>query len=241
MKKISLLFTLIAIVAFTFKGNAQINLGLTAGVNMANVRFDYKDGGEPDTKFLLAPRAGLTLDLKIPGPIGIGSGLFYSVKGYQTDIESEYNEGDGTQSLSVGYLELPVHLKYNIAVLNIYAGPYVAMGIHGKQKNDYTYEEEITGMEIENTDDYDVEFTSEADEDFDYSKNVPLKSTDMGLNFGLGVKLAKIAVNAGYSMGLSNISPDMTGVDGSGNKITVDGDDFSAKTSAIQLGLTYYF
>lgn len=237
MKKIGLLFTFIAIVAFSFKGTAQINLGATVGANMANARFDYKDSDlEPDTKSLLAPRAGLTLDLNIPGPIGIGSGLFYSVKGYQTDVESKYNEGDGTQNLSVGYLELPVHLKYNIAILNLYVGPYVAMGIHGKQKNDFTYEEELTGIEIEMKDDYDVEFTSEADEDFDYSENVALKGTDMGLNFGLGVKLSKIGVNAGYSMGLSNIRPDMKFPTGD-----ISGDDFSTKTSAIQLGLTYYF
>lgn len=241
MKKIGLLFTFIAIVAFSFEGIAQINLGLTAGANMANVRFDYKDAEEPDTKPLLGLRGGLTLDLKIPGPIGIGSGLIYSTKGYQTDVESEYNEGDGTQKLSVGYLELPVHLKYNIAVLNIYAGPYVAMGIHGKQKNDFSYQDETTGAEIDIEDDMDVEFTSEADEDFDYTKNVPVKGTDMGLNFGLGVKLAKIGVNAGYSMGFSNISPDRTGVDALGNEVTIDGDDFSAKTSALQVGLTYYF
>lgn len=241
---------MLTIFAFAFKANAQLKFGLGLGANVANLKYNYEDSDtEPITTSIIAPRIGLALDVKVPAtPIGIGTGLYYSGKGAATDLEATYDGADnvdGTQKTTIGYLELPLHLKFSmLKVLRLYVGPYAAMGIMGKQKNDYTLE--YPGLTIEMKDDFDAEFTDLADTDFDYTKNFPVKAMDMGLDFGIGVKIPKFGVHAGYSMGLANIAPDskFESTDPTtGDNVIVEfsADDEKTKTSAFQFGLTYYF
>lgn len=248
MRKTTVLLAVLTFFAFTFKANAQLKLGLGLGANVSNLKYNYEDSDtEPTTTSIIAPRIGLALDVKVPAaPIGIGTGLYYSGKGAATDLEETYDGADnvdGTQKTNIGYLELPVHVKFSmLKVLRLYVGPYAAMGIMGKQKNDYTVEANTIIEEYK--DDFDAEFTDLADTDFDYTKNFPVKAMDMGIDFGIGVKIPKFGVHAGYSMGLTNISPDIRkeeNINGQNVIVETSADDKKTKTSAFQFGVTYYF
>lgn len=252
MKKHTFLLTFAFLVFLLGQTYAQLDKGITVGLNMANFKYNYENnGGEPTTTTLIAPRVGLTLDLNLPGPIGLGTGLFYSGKGATTDLEETYKddydkvEVDGYQRTNLGYVEVPLHIKYKIAVLNIYMGPYVAMGVSGKQKNDYTIKgtSTIAGIEVTNelkeSEDYKVKYTGKVEKDAAADKFY-VAPLDYGLDFGLGVKVTKIGAYLGYSLGLANISPDRE-AEVAGKTVTIDADDFKTTNGAIQLGVTYYF
>lgn len=253
MRKIALFIAVLSFFAITFKANAQLKMGLDLGANISNLKYDFKDSdSEPSTKSLIAPRVGLAVDLKIPvAPIGFETGVFYSGKGANFDIEDQVgidtaSNYDGISKTSISYIEVPLHVKFSmLKVLRLYVGPYAAMGIGGKRKDDYSFN--TGGQPFEVKSDEKIEFIDEVNE---LTGNY-FKSMDMGLDFGIGVRVPKLGIHAGYSLGLANISPDykykIETPDPTNpqqtieSTVVVNADDVKTKNGAIQFGLTYYF
>jgi hypothetical protein len=243
MKKLSLVL-LIAVIGFSSGSLAQVSFGLKAGANLAKYSYEYKDSeGEPDVKMRLAPLAGLAINIQFSDQLALQSGLFYSGKGTSFDVKKMAAEDDidaeGYWRYSTAYVELPVNVAFGFPIgdnqIQVYAGPYVAYGITGKEKMDFTLKN--NGDEEPINEETNIKFKDMVDEnDFEGEEDIIYQvALDYGLNFGLGFKTGPILVNAGYGMGFSNLEPKWGG----------EGEDTSADykftTRIINFSVSYFF
>ena len=129
--------------------------------------------------------------------------LIYSSQG--SDYSEDFEGEDFEGTVKVDYLNIPLMAKYYVAEgLSIEAGPQI-------------------GLLLSATDEYE----DEEDDIKDF-----LKSTDFGINLGLGYKLGSgLNFSARYNLGLS----DNLDVDG----FETDGAEY--KNSVIQISVGYFF
>lgn len=140
------------------------NLSLHGGLNTATGLYDYQLSPTPPTfSILLAPSLGIGMDLRISKAFSVESSLAYRGKGNRINmkkwvksfdpIPSENGtevatpEGKGFISTYAGYGEFGlcpvIHLS---SISRIGIGAYASIGIHGKEKSDYTIEYSIDGQ-----------------------------------------------------------------------------------------------
>jgi hypothetical protein len=224
LKKImlcALVFSLFAIVAHAQKSSAI----LKGGVNLANV--SNGDGGVNDARNLTSFHAGIVADLELTSFLAIQPGLLFTGKG--TKIESG-DEGDATffrAKTNPYYVEIPVNLVLKTPTgptrFFVGAGPYVAIGVAGKNK--------VTGSAL------GTPFSSE--EKIKWSNDDPatvnfeegagfgiMKRFDYGLNGTLGIEVSRLILSANYGWGLAKFQS------GSGS-----GDDDSNKHRVLSFSL----
>jgi len=160
--------------------NAQIRIGVKAGLNLANI--NGKDAGSP--KINPSYNVGGFAEFGVTDNFALEAGLALSGKGAK---ETEENM---TVTLSPLYLEIPINANLKIdlgaAKLLIFAGPYVGIGVGGQEKMEYESNNLST----------DIKYGNDQGQ---------LKRIDMGLNFGAGVEFNKIQIRAQYGLGLTNI------------------------------------
>ena len=246
MKKLNKFFALIILASLTFSASAQVNIGIKVGGNLSDIHQDYKDSDwEMPTKMKVGFHIGLTSDIPINDMFSLQPGLLFSVKGCNYDLDeliedfdipvkADGVEVDGFMRTSLNYIEIPLNLAFKANDLQIFAGPYVAMGISGKHKSDFTVsfmgqsedsEEEITLKPAFGEVNYD-----DLGEDED-----AFSALDYGLNFGLGYTVGPILIQGGYSLGLGNITPKYEGVS------TTDRSDYKDSNRVITLSVSYFF
>lgn len=151
--------------------------GIIAGLNMATAAFgsDY-DSPSGVTAF----HVGMTLDVRLSKGFYFSPGLVYSAKGYKY-ASDKHNYGI-SEKANPQFIDIPLLLSLRTAGttrLQFSAGPYLAMAIGGKVKDEGGY--------------YDVSF-SEAYSGFDYGMQVGAQLR-MGSHFSLG---------ASYQMGMAS-------------------------------------
>lgn len=205
MKK-TLIILLISTVGLTNYTYAQVTFGVKAGLNLADL--NGKNGGESfsdDTKIKAGFHVGATADFSLGENLFVQPALLFSTKGFK--LESGSTKG----TININYLEIPVNVGYKFGDFHVFAGPYLAFAISGETKI------ETNGVEVKT----DIEFGSDEEND-DY------KSTDFGVNVGLGYQFSNFVISAQYGLGLSNILP--------------GGDsDNSTKNAVIGISLGYKF
>lgn len=120
MKKLLLVAFVVLVAANT---NAQLKLGIKAGLNVANMEFT----GATDVKSLTGFHGGLILDASL-GPIALQPGVLFSQKGLKQ------SSGDGKFALN--YIDIPVNVMYKIGLPGIkillMAGPELSYGLSAK-------------------------------------------------------------------------------------------------------------
>jgi len=162
MKK--LLTLVFAFVAFMSVSNAQ--LGIRAGINLANVSVDAEGQSlEPDSR--LGIHLGVTYDKMINDNLTFRPGVLFSGKGFKLEVDGI----DEDFGVSLGYIEIPLDFVYKTGSLNIHAGPYLGLLMSAK------------------VGDEDVKDQSES---LDYGLNLGLsyninEQIGVGLNYGLGL------------------------------------------------------
>lgn len=228
MKKI-FLFALLASFSTTRSEAQSLKFGIKAGLNIANMTIS--DAGDvDDNRAITSFHAGGYLDLPLAPVFSIQPGLFITGKG------SKYTVGDKSGSnwyeikSNPIYLELPVNavgkipLAGDMVKLIVGAGPYVAMGIAGKN----SVEGEFLGADF--SDDENIEFSNDEPGNGNNGTNGNLKRFDFGLNFLGGVEIGRLTLNAQYGLGLVNIKP------GSENS---DGDNYKNRVLSLSVGLLF--
>ena len=220
------------IVAFSTSANAQVKFGVKAGLNFSNM--SVPSDFDVDAKMKIGFNIGGVVNYTLSESFDLQSGLSLTTKGFKYD-GSESNGSDkfeynGTYSLT--YLEIPFNAIYKIDKLQLSAGPFLAFGLAGKMKSEYSY-----------TDGVDTESGSEESKlkpkssGYDYDSleddEDAFRAMDYGINFGVGYLLGPVLVNAGYSLGLGNVS-----VDGEDDDWA---DDNKMKNGVISLSATYMF
>ncbi len=198
MKKVQLLFLFLVVTGLS---QAQ-DFGVHAGVNFANAKFDEEAafGVDMDEKALVGPLIGLVANFKIADNFSFRPELNYIQKGFKRSY-SEPGVGTAEFKARFNYIELPLNFAYSIPAgkhaVFIGAGPSIGMGLSGKLETSI----KLDG-EPEETDEEDIKFGSNEDED-------DFKSLDIGLGFFGGFQANNgLFLKAGYNLGLSNISHD---------------------------------
>ncbi|MBC7884294.1 MAG: PorT family protein [Saprospiraceae bacterium] len=199
----------ILFISFSFLLNAQ--LGVRAGVNLANLSIDPEDE-----------------NFSYGTKLGFGVGVFYKLKaGDNLTIQPELNFmqqgakaefdflGETAKStISFNYLQVPVFFKYGFGDMDatnffVQAGPYVGMGI-GK-----VVSESCIGGDCE-----------EDEAEYGDGEDGP-KNPDYGVQLGAGVNInSNISVDARYILGLANLNA---------------GDEGSIKHTGINVSIGYSF
>lgn len=193
-----------------FTASAQ-KIYLQGGLNLANITTN-NSGHTESNKMLPTFNAGLMARLKLPGIVGIETGLLLTGRGSKTESSFPLTNPDAvthvTSKFNPLYLEVPLNLilKFPLGLgtgLYFNAGPYIAMGVGGKSKVETSggiagstkSEEKI---EFTNSD----PFTSQQN-DAAYNR---LKRYDYGVNIGGGFNFKKLILKANYGIGFTKIN-----------------------------------
>lgn len=200
------LIALIAVVAFTHQVKAQeTEFFLKGGFNLANVSVN-SNGGVDDAKAIPSFHAGVMADIPLTSFLAVQPGLLFTGKGAKTQAG---NTSDATYFRATSrpyYIEVPVNLVVKLPLqaegsnFFVGAGPYVAMGIAGKNKADGKI--------------FTVAFSSE--EKIEYNNDPPgsgttnagfavLKRFDFGVNATAGLTLGNVMVSVNYGLGLAKL------------------------------------
>lgn len=159
-----------------------LKFGVQVGANLSNV-----SGDVDNTDAKIGFQGGITADYFLTESVFLQSGLAYTNKGYKAEAEAIKTK----ITANLNYLQLPIHIGYNIPVseglsVNLHAGPYLAYGIGGQTKT------KVDGTEISDIDAFGDKGTNE--------------NFEFGLSGGVGLGLGAININLGYEYGLSNSS-----------------------------------
>tara|TARA_Y100000385_G_C12946327_1_gene573461 strand:+ start:236 stop:895 length:660 start_codon:yes stop_codon:yes gene_type:complete len=209
-----------AVIAFsmTTQYYSQATFGVRAGLNLAKLSGKNFDIDGLDIKTLPSFNLGLITELGVSESFFVESGLYISGKGTKAEIDLGVGIGKTTQTFSALYLEIPLNASFKAdlggAMLNVFAGPYFAIALSGKNKIENP--SALSSLDSEE----DLKFGTDVADD--------AKRTDFGLNFGAGVQFESIVVRAQYGLGLTNLDP--------------EGDsDFEMKNGVIGISLGYMF
>jgi opacity protein-like surface antigen len=180
-----------------------VNAQVTFGAK-AGVNFSDIIGEKVDSfEGLTSFHVRAVAEIQISEKFSVQPELIYSMQG--SDYSEDFEGDDFEGSVKVNYLNIPLMAKYYVADgFSLEAGPQI-------------------GLLVSATDEYE----DEEDDIKDF-----LKSTDFGINFGLGYKLESgLNFTARYNIGLSD---------------NLDADDFETdgaeyKNSVIQFSVGYFF
>ena len=161
---------------FAVAGFSQITWDVHAGMTMNN--FTQLDNADMKVSY----NVGIGLDYAITDMWSFKSGLNFTGKGSKASVEDPYEKAE--EKYCPTYLEIPLMaaLKFNITddmkfVVN--AGPYLAIGLGGKDKYKYTDKETNTSVST----DYKL-FKKE-----DGAEDAIMKRFDVGLQYGIGLEV----------------------------------------------------
>lgn len=196
--------------------------GVKAGLNLSNMLAkDDDDTYSDDYKMNPGFNIGATAEFPITEMFSFETGLLLSTKGFKISEEETFMgetwkfEGE----MNLFYLDIPLTAKasFNLGGAKIYGvfGPYIGMGISGKNKV------EFTAMGETETDEKDIKWGSDEDED-------DLKRFDFGLTMSAGIEISSIQFGLSYGLGLANISP-----------YTDGGTKFSNRVLGISIGYKF--
>lgn len=209
MKKIFIAAT--ALFAFGFaQAQENIRFGIKGGFNLYTLTGDDSD----DAKSLAGFNLGAFAEFRITEKFSIQPEVQYSAQGAKAEgsFSAEGISVDAEGKFKLGYINVPVMAKFYVTNdVTIEAGPYVGFLTSAKLKVEGTYSDGGSTIEVSDTQDAKELF----------------KSTDFGLNIGLGYNFTdNIFANARYAFGLSNIADD---------------NDADLKNAGLQIAVGYRF
>ncbi len=202
MKKLFLGLVLTTAVALSTKAQVYVQ----GGLNLANIT-KTKDGQTEKNNILPSFNVGVLGRLPITTMFSLESGLLLTGRG--SKAETYFNGGNDYVKTKFNplYIEMPLNAVVKIPLekeSNVFfnAGPYVAVGIGGKSRQESKFGPLMTSSTSNIKFSNDDPFTSE-EEDAGYDR---LKRFDVGLNFGGGFQFGRIMLKANYGLGLTKIN-----------------------------------
>jgi hypothetical protein len=201
--KTKLLFLCVCLSVAAGRALAQ-SAQIKAGVNLANVSIT-DDGSVDDAKQLTSFHVGIIGEL----PLGTGlltfqPGLLFTGKGSETLSGSTASDNYRKQTFNPKYLEIPANFVFKLPLGKEYrvfagAGPYVAIGIGGKNK----VASRILGLDTrtEQTIRFSNDDPTTVNEEEGAGFGI-MRRFDYGLNGTAGIegKTAVLSLNYGYGL-----------------------------------------
>ena len=197
MRNFLFLGLLFGALLLTLPADAQVRLGVRAGVNASNVKFQRDLDFDP----LPGYQAGLQADISLSPNFSIQPALLYVTKGFSSELEFRNQQGNltGTYrgSFRTHYLEFPVLALYKVNVSKTYKmfgglGPYVAAGIGGKTNFNFGASGSTQNI---------VFGPKNGRPEGAYNR------MDYGLAAAVGIEIRNVSLAVNYSYGMTGIGP----------------------------------
>lgn len=184
--------------------NAQSSARIQVGLNLANV--SVTDNGKVnDANTLTSFQVGLVGDVHLGSVLYFQPGLLYTGKGSKV----QYGNTSGNyykETFNPHYIEMPLNfvVKVPLGVTRFFvgAGPYLAVGVSGKDKVEGSY----AGLGFSNED--NIQFSNDDPTTTNYEEGAGMgiiKRFDYGLNGTVGIEGKSLALGVGYGLGLAKL------------------------------------
>ena len=204
LKPVVVLFFL-AFISYSVQAQKKPSAILRAGVNLANVSIT-NDGRFDEANTLTSFQFGLLADIHVVPAFSIQTGVIYSGKGSKTqhgDPETDLTYYKATSNPY--YIEIPLNFVVKTPGVNKFflgAGPYLAIGVDGKNK----VEGQILGTYFKNEE--AIQFSDDDPTTLDYEEGAGfgiMKRVDYGFNFSAGVETKMVIVSGQFGLGLAKL------------------------------------
>lgn len=192
---------------------------LKGGLNLANVTIS-ENGRVDDAKTLASFQAGFIGDVSLGQFISLQPGLLVTGKGSKTQSGESSDANYFKATTNPIYLEVPVNLVFKFGENdgpNFFAGagPYLAIGIAGKNKT----EGKFLGTSFSN--ESDIVWSDDDPTTLNYEEGAGfgiMKRFDYGLNGTAGLDLKKAVLSVNYGWGLAKFQSGSSSEDDDNNK-----------------------
>jgi hypothetical protein len=201
MKLKSVFFISLTYWLFSFHASAQ-SAAIQAGLNIANVTIS-EDGRIDDANSMASFQAGITGRFPITPILLFQTGMVFTGKGSKTQSGNPSGATYYKATSNPFYLEVPANFIFRTPTgpLKFFAGagPYLAIGIAGKNKSEGKY----LGVSFRN--EKNIEFSNDDPSTLNYEEGAGfgiMKRFDYGLNGLIGIegKQTILALNYGYGL-----------------------------------------
>lgn len=245
MLRVSLPFLAILLSTATISAQPTFRLGLRGGLNRATSTVAAASTSPTTYPFsysatklaLYAWQAGAVLEVAFRH-FALQPALVFSQKGEQFDtytyVATSGVAGQATQETQLtsrlNWLELPVNVVYTLHGFQLFAGPYIALAVGGREHGSMLQSSPF------------IRFAPfDYDKKVDYGNGTPNRRLDTGVNFGLGYRQGPLQVQLGYAMGLRNLHQASSSFIIVGNAFYHDFTTDAAYNRGVQLTGTYLF
>ena len=206
MKRKLVLFSIAFLSILANTNGQKSSLILRGGVNLANVTIS-ENGRIDDAKTLTSFQAGFIGDISLGQFVSLQPGLIVTGKGSKTQSGETSDANYFKATSNPIYLEIPLNLVFKFGANNgpnffAGAGPYLAMGIAGKNKTEGKFFG--TAFSSENN----IEWSNDDPTTLNYEEGVGfgiMKRFDYGLNGTAGIDLKKAVLSVNYGLGLAKL------------------------------------
>ena len=192
---------------------------LKGGLNLANVSIS-ESGRIEDAKTLTSFQAGIIADINLSDFIALQPGLLVTGKGSKTQSGDPADANYFKATSNPIYLEVPLNLIFKFGVNDgpkffAGAGPYLAVGIAGKNKT----EGKIFGAGFSS--EKNIEWSDDDPTTLNYDEGAGfgiMKRFDYGLNGTAGIDLKKAVLSVNYGLGLAKLQSGSNSSEDDNNK-----------------------
>lgn len=196
--KIILLFSFLII---SFSATAQT---LKAGVNLATITIT-NDGDIDETKTLTSFQVGFVGDIKILPFLYFQPGVLFTGKGSKTEDGATTDPTYFRATSNPLYVEIPANFVLKTpGSIKFFAGagPYLAIGVAGKNRVDGKV------FNVPFSSEKNIEFSDDDPTTLDYEEGAGfgiMKRFDYGLNGTAGIETKNIVFSLNYGLGLAKL------------------------------------
>ncbi len=178
---------------------------LRAGVNLANISIT-NDGSVDENKMLTSFQVGFIGDLKIAPILSFQPGILFTGKGSKTQSGKTTDATYYRATTNPYYIEIPANFVFKTPTGDVKffagAGPYIAIGIAGKNKVDG----KVLGVAFNS--EKNIKWSNDDPSTLNYEEGSGygiMKRFDYGLNGTAGFELDKAVLSVNYGFGLAKL------------------------------------
>ncbi len=190
---------------------------LRAGINLANV--SVTDNGNIERANMLTSfQVGLSEDIKIVPGFFFQPGIYFTGKGTKSESGVQTDPTWFRATSNPYYIEIPANFIIKTpGPLHFFvgAGPYLAIGIAGKNKSDGKF----LGTSFHREE--DIKFSNDDPATLDYEEGAGfgiMKRFDYGLNGMAGIEMAHTVLSVNYGLGLAKLQSGSNSSEDQNNK-----------------------
>ena len=203
--KISILSSIFLLVTFITLRAQKSSLILRGGVNIANVT-TTSNGNISDANSLTSFQAGFIGDIHLASILHFQPGVIFTGKGSKTQQGSTSDATYYRATSNPYYIEVPANFVFKSPTGPVKffagAGPYIAVGVAGKNKVDGKF----LGTAFHSEE--NIEFSNDDPTTLDYEEGSGfgiMKRFDYGLNGIAGIEFKKTVLSVNYGLGLAKL------------------------------------